>query len=262
MATKGRPGAGGSRKSAGTAAAKGQKRKNESARNHKTKRKKTHRTRAAAFLHGIGPHGIAVLLAVLLILAAAAFVLRTAARALGPKDYAVPTAEFRRDGSIRVTSVESFEEDYYDAAELKSQIKEAVASYNEANGNGLVRQSDFSAAEGMAKVVLTYASAADYQSFNNMAIFVGTVQEAQEGGYDLTPLLSSVSQEDSSRILNEDTLAQLSDNRVILWMEQTDVVVPEDILYVTSNLSVTDPTHAAAAGTIDTAAPAIIILKN
>lgn len=262
MATKGHPGAGRSGKPAGTGTAKGQKRKSASAGNHKTKRKKNNRSGAAALLHRLGPRAAAIPAAVLLLLVAAVFVLHTAVKALGPKAYDVPTAEFRRDGSIRVTSVESFEEDYYDAAELKSRIREAVAAYNEAGGSNLVRQSDFAVTDGTAKVVLTYASSSDYRSFNNMPLFVGTVREAQEEGYDLSSLLSSVSQEDSSRILNEDTLSQLSDNGIILWMEQTDMVVPEEILYATPNLSITDSTHAAAADTISQTAPAIIVLKN
>lgn len=263
MATKGRSdssSAKGVGKSGRSGQGKGSKGRNPASQGRK-KKKKSVFGRVRSALHRFGLRRISVVLAALLILAALASGLRALTKALGPEDYDTSTVEFRANGSIRVTSVESFEEDYYDAAELKNEIKTAVSDYNDSNGTGSVKQSDFSVENETAKVVLTYQSAEDYRSFNGMDLFMGTVQEAQDEGYDFESILSAVSQEDSSRILNQDTLEELAGNDAIILTEQANVVVSREILYVTPNLEVTKQTEAAAVDTISADSPAIIILR-
>ncbi len=87
------------------------------------------------------------------------------------------------------------------------------------------------------------------------------MQEAQADGYDFESIMSAVSHADSSRILNQATLDQLSENEVIILTEQVNVVMPRGILYATPNLGVTDETHATAIDTISREKPAIVILK-
>lgn len=183
--------------------------------------------------------------------------------AFGPEDYDAPTAEFRKNGSIRVTSVETFSEDYYSSDELASTISGAVRDYNSANGDGSVKEESFSVENGNAKVVLIYRSAADYQSFNNTTLFRGTVQEAEDSGFDFESIMEAVSNEDSTKILTQATLDQLLANQTIILTEQVNVVLPRrwSILYATPNLGVTDFQHAAAIDTISDEKPAIIILK-
>lgn len=203
---------------------------------------------------------LAVLAAAIVILIGLFLMLRAVTKALGPEEYDTSTAEFHKNGSIRVTSVESFDQDYYDAAELKKQIKEEISDYNDANGGG-VKQNSLEVSNQTAKLVLTYSSAKDYQSFNNTTLFMGTVQEAEDQGFDFASIMSAVSHADSSKILNQDTLDQLTANEVIILTEQVNVVTAQEILYATPNLGVTDSTHATAIDTISADSPAIIILK-
>ncbi len=215
----------------------------------------------AYHLGRINPQKLAVILAVIAIAVALICVVRAVTKALGPEDYDTATIEFRKNGSVRVTSVEDFKEDYYDSAELKKMIREEVASYNESAGSGAVKQTDFSVTDAVAEVVLVYQSADDYQSFNHTTMFTGTVQEAEEQGFDFESIMSAVSRADSSRILNQATLDQLDSNQVIILTEQANVVTAQGILYATPNLGVTDETHASAIDTISAESPAIIILK-
>lgn len=204
---------------------------------------------------------LAVYLAAAVIAVGVFLAVRAVTRALGPEEYTASTAEFRKNGSIRITTVESFAEDYYDADELKKTIRDAVASYNEKNGSGSVAEKSFKVEDQTAVLVLDYASAEDYSGFNDTSLFIGTVQEAQADGYDFESIMSAVSHADSSRILNQATLDQLSENEVIILTEQVNVVMPRGILYATPNLGVTDETHATAIDTISREKPAIVILK-
>ncbi len=202
----------------------------------------------------------AVLAAGLAVAAGVLLAVRAVTRGLGPEEQTSSAIEFRRNGSIVVTSVETLDQDYYDEAELKKTIRDAVSAYNEANGGG-VKQNSFSVTDSTARLVMTYDSAEDYERFNDTTLYVGTVQGARDEGYDFASIMSSVSNADSSKILNEATLEQLPDNGAIILTEQADVVTNKDILYATPNLGVTDATHASAIGTISSESPAIIILK-
>ena len=172
-------------------------------------------------------------------------------------DFTSSTAEFFRDGSIRITSIESFDQEYYDEEELREAISQALEAY----GKGVSRDS-LNISDTEARLVLTYESAEDYVAFNDMDLFIGTVSEAQEAGYDFQSIMSAVSQEDTSKILNQATLDQLPDNEVIILCEEVDVVTWKGILYATPNLGVTDKTHASVVDSIDEDTPAIIILMD
>lgn len=210
---------------------------------------------------------ILLLAAAVIAVAAAGIIIykvgRIVSDAVGPEDYTVSTAEFRKDGSIRVTSVESFEQAYYDADELAQEIRSSVEAYNEKKGDTGIREESFEAADGSAKAVLIYTSADDYENFNETTLFMGTVQEAENAGFDFESIMQAVSNEDSSRILTQATLDQLLSNETIILTEQMDVVLPkkEKFLYATPNLGVTDFQHAAAIDTISDEKPAIIILQ-
>ena len=206
-------------------------------------------------------HRLAVLLAAAVIAVGIGLMIRAVTRSLGPGQYDSSTAEFRKNGGIRVTSVESFDEDYYDADELKNMIQEAVSSYNQEKGGSGVSRKYFRVADKTAVVVLDYQSAEDYQDFNGTPLFMGTVGDAQSEGYDFESIMAAVSHEDSSRILNQATLDQLAGNEVIILTEQVNVVMPRGILYATPNLGVTDELHATAIDTISAEKPAIVILK-
>ena len=202
-------------------------------------------------------HRLILLVAAVFIIAAGILALMAVTGTIGSTDYTTSTMEFLENGKIRVTSVESFDQDYYDAQELEETIRDALSEY----GSG-VEQEYLDVSDGTAKLVLTYDSAEDYVGFNGTDLFVGTVAEAEEAGYDFQSIMSAVSQEDTSKILTEATLEQLADNEVILLFEQVDVVTYKDMLYATSNLGVTDSTHATAIDTISDETPAIVILVS
>ncbi len=202
----------------------------------------------------------AVLAAGLAVAAGIFLAVRAVTKCFGPEEQTASAIEFRRNGSIVVTSVETLDQDYYDTAELKKTIRDSVSAYNEANGGG-VKQTSFSVTENTAHLVMTYDSPEDYERFNDTTLYVGTVQGARDEGFDFASIMSSVSNADSSKILNEATLEQLLSNGVIILTEQANVVTAKGILYATPNLGVTDETHASAIGTINEDTPAIIILK-
>lgn len=103
-----------------------------------------------------------------------------------------------KDGSIKSYITESFDKDYYQKEELQQMILSEAASYNRSTGQGSITVEKVEVAENIARVEMTYASAADYSAFNETAFFVGSPVQAKKAGYDLNVVLSSVKDENDT----------------------------------------------------------------
>ena len=73
-----------------------------------------------------------------------------------------------KDGRIVSTDVEDFDEGTYDTDGLKDYVDQTIDTYNEENGKGLVKLKSLSVKEQKAVLTLEYASASDYQKFNEI----------------------------------------------------------------------------------------------
>lgn len=113
-----------------------------------------------------------------------------------------------KDGRIVSTDVEDFDEGTYDTDGLKDYVDQTIDTYNEENGKGLVKLKSLSVKEQKAVLTLEYASASDYQKFNEIELFTGSVAEALAAGYSFDADFASVSDAgisacDSSAFLND-----------------------------------------------------------
>ncbi|MDD5940175.1 MAG: hypothetical protein PUC46_05295 [Lachnospiraceae bacterium] len=175
--------------------------------------------------------------------------------------YTESTAEFSRGGAVTVTSVESFDKDYYSSDELRKDIDDAVSSF--AKNGGSVKLVDYSVKNKVARVVLRYGSTKDYTNFNSLPMFYGKVSEAQSEGYDLSAAYSAVSTQDSSKILTKENIADYASSKVAYITEKMDVAVPGKILFVSANLQ-TDKDDMGLAKAVDTVSeksPGVVIFR-
>jgi len=175
--------------------------------------------------------------------------------------YTESTAEFARGGAVTVTSVESFDKDYYSSDELQKDIDDAISSFTK-NG-GSVKLVDYSVKNKIARVVLRYGSTKDYTNFNSLPMFYGKVSEAQSEGYDLSAAYSAVSTQDSSKILTKENIADYASSKVVYITEKMDVAVPGKILFVSANLQTDkdDKGLAKAVDTVSESSPGVVIFQ-
>lgn len=171
-------------------------------------------------------------------------------------DETASRVEFSKKGAVTVTSVESFDKDYYDETELQEMIDSQVAAY----GDG-VSAGSLTVADGTATLVMKYDSAADYTSFNDQVMFWGTLQEAETAGYDLSGFTGMVNAQDSEQSFNEETKAALAENTVIVITEPLNVLTPTNILYASESLTIAGSDYATVNGDISETSPAILILQ-
>lgn len=176
-------------------------------------------------------------------------------------DESAAHVEFTRKGALTVTYVESFDKSYYDETELQTQIDSEIAAYNEENGDH-VSQESLTVEDGKATLVMHYDAASDYQSFNDQEMFWGTLQEAEDAGYDLSGFSGQTNAQNKDETFGEGTALELAENSVIVITEPLNVLTATDILYASSNLTIANSDYATVNGDVSESAPAILILDK
>lgn len=97
-----------------------------------------------------------------------------------------------KDGKIVSTDVENFDEKTYDKDGLKEYVKNEIDTYNEKNGKGSVSLKKLDTGEKKATLTIAYRTAEDYQKFNDMELYTGSVAEALATGYSFDGSFASV----------------------------------------------------------------------
>ena len=86
-------------------------------------------------------------------------------------------------GTVRSAVMESFEKEYYSFEELKGDIESAVQEYCSDAGESAVVVESLTEENDMITLMMQYADTQDYQAFNDMILFSGTLLEAEAAGY-------------------------------------------------------------------------------
>ncbi|MCM1121295.1 MAG: hypothetical protein NC416_01790 [Eubacterium sp.] len=96
----------------------------------------------------------------------------------------VSSVSIGKDGTIAHQIVGGFEQNY-DMNEIEQLASQRVAEYCADNGADSVTLESVDKTDDKVVIKLGYATDQDYNDFNHREMFVGTVAEANEQGYDL-----------------------------------------------------------------------------
>ncbi len=97
----------------------------------------------------------------------------------------VSSVSIDKEGRISHQIVGEFEQNYYEKDGLTALAEERVAEYCADNGAESVILGEVEEEEGKVLVGFSYATDEDYSAFNNREMFVGTLEEAEQKGYNL-----------------------------------------------------------------------------
>lgn len=171
---------------------------------------------------------------VLAIVAAIGFVAVTVFSALRVKPPVVSTISFMEDGKVMLEEVEDFRSTDYDETELKNFTKDMVKAYNNRIGLDRVKLKKLKVTDGVAYVKTFYETAEDYSQFSGYDVFSGSYMDVLDAGYDMSVMISSVS---NGIKVSEGAMidpASLIDLNVIQVSEYISVKVPGTIEYVST----------------------------
>ena len=134
-----------------------------------------------------------------------------------------------KDGSLTETSVEDFDTGEYDAEELKKMVNDTISDYN-GSGEEKISLRSLDIKDGMARAVIYYASDKDYAAYNEKTFVIGDVSDLDITGVTLA--------DDNNTVLTKDAMPKVKGSYVLL-NDDTTVVVPKEVQYVSRNVKKT-----------------------
>ena len=141
----------------------------------------------------------------------------------GESESTVSSISVNKDGSISSRIVEDFAESYYDAGGLKSMIESAIADYKAEDSTAQITLKSCKAGDGNVNVLIEFADYKSYSGFNGENFFAGTIQAANQAGFDLNVTLQAASEKSEKTSVSKPELLGMGDsNIVILETGQTD----------------------------------------
>lgn len=146
----------------------------------------------------------------------------------------VTSVSLQKDGSIKGVIVEDFDKAYYDVNALETMIQEAISDYDKQNPTAEItlESCEMLENENKVKVVMTYDSAQSYAGFNSKILFVGTVQEAYEAGYDMNLTLYDVADAEKNTTIAKQDILNMGTNHIVFMEENMRMKCFGNILYV------------------------------
>lgn len=145
------------------------------------------------------------------------------------------TIYVQKKGNVTGVNVtDSFDKEYYDAAELESYINDRVADYTSSHGEDSVKVEEFSAEGKTAKLTMKYNTCEDYADFNEVVLFAGSMPQAMSAGYDFEDEFLKVEDGVLSGAADKSEVIAASDSKVVILSEKVDVKVDGTILYASA----------------------------
>lgn len=150
------------------------------------------------------------------------------------------TVSIQKDGTIRQTIVDQFEQEYYNIEELETLAQEKIN--RSGSGGKIVCESVKADGENII-VEMTYQTDNDYTDFNNRELFSGTVSEASAQGYIMTNLVGQ-----DGTAVSEEEVSSVGENHIVIIQtkagETLDVNVYGKIVYTSENITLSNKSGA------------------
>jgi len=146
------------------------------------------------------------------------------------------TLTLESNGTVTFEEVTDLSEDYYDAKEMKTFVKDTIKSYNSENGKNAVSLEYYAVDGDTVYCRTTYKSVDVYEDFTGYYAYAGTVAEAKsDEGLDFNDSFVTVEDGAKGDTATVDTVTETDDNEVLVIEENCTVEVPGDIVYVTDS---------------------------
>ncbi len=171
------------------------------------------------------------------------------------EDITHSTIIVNKDNSVSVVYVEDFSKGYYSESEVRTQIDDEIAKLNSAAGETVATVDSFAVENGVAKLNITFTRAEYYNLFDSEDLYVGTVSDALNAGYDLDVTLRNY---DDTETVGYDQLSALGENHIVIIDNGYNVVVPSNFLYVSEDV---DNVSKKEVNTFDNADHTVVIYK-
>lgn len=151
------------------------------------------------------------------------------------------TIYVKNKGNIIGAIVEDFDKEYYDEEELKLLLNEEVETYNGKAGEGSVKIDKFEVKDQVVKVYINYKNGKNYEEFNGVTFFSGTILVAEDEGFNFdTDFIDG-----NGKKISKDEILQNESYHVIITDEDITVQTDATILYHSNNTELKEKNKAS-----------------
>lgn len=245
------------RKSTGNNRNRQKSRRAGSARRRLSKKERLRRKRIRLLKRFAGAFLVLLVLLLLIVHFAGKSSSDSATAESGGQSSSSSEAVFSKNGSIKVTSVESFDKSYYSEDELSAMIESQIKEANDAGCR--IKNEGLHVKNGVAALTLSYGSSSDYETFNERKLYYGKFSDAEASGYDPKAAIGCASMENSEKLLTADDLSSLTGKTFVYVTDEMALTVPYDILYASANVRVSGK-KAEPTSEVSENAPAMLVL--
>lgn len=147
------------------------------------------------------------------------------------------------DLTLVCTVIDSLDKEYYDTEELRTFVDEEIRTYNYSIPAEAVNFIDLNIEDDVVKLILKYASAEHYSEFNQESLYIGTISEAMELGYDFATTFYKY--ENLSEAALADALYNVAGYVIIIEPTEEMVInVPGEIKFIGADVTEIDKATA------------------
>lgn len=150
-----------------------------------------------------------------------------------PEEISATTVYVNNDGSVEATFVEDFSQSYYDMTELQNMANEEVAAFNANAGDEKIVITFYEVNGNIAKLQMTFVDAESYSAYIKEDLFVGTVAEALEAGYDMK--YSLMNPDNAEEQIGEHELLTMQDSRIVIAENAVRVRTQSKLQYMSTD---------------------------
>ncbi len=144
------------------------------------------------------------------------------------------TVYIQKKGTVVGAAISNLDKDYYDEDELKQYVDSKVGDYQKGHGEDSMEVDRFLVEEGVAKLYIKYASCKDYQDFNEVTLFSGTIPQALVEGFDFNAEFKEIKEGKLAGDVDKKAIMDM-DAKVVVLSEKVDVKVDGTVRYVSSD---------------------------
>lgn len=149
------------------------------------------------------------------------------------------TVKLSKDGSLQTAVIEQLDKSYYNEEELKTMIDDAVAKYNGSVEEEPIVIKKYEVKEGVVSLYMNYASAEDYQEFNQVTLYAADLQGAYDNSFQFPETFQKVEKGKITGTAAKSELLNGLNYYVLIYSEDMDVEVPGNIVYASRDVTVT-----------------------
>ena len=154
--------------------------------------------------------------------------------------------ELYDDMHLEATIVEDFAESYYDENELMDMVNEEVSTYNVSKGGTPISVLSHSLETGVMSLRLSFTDVSHYNKYMPEEIFIGTVNEAYQQGYDFNRSLVVVNKPNIT--IGKNDLMNMATYKLLIVQGDVIIKCPSKILFYSQGMELLDDNTVSCNG--------------